>query len=364
MSKKEQNKQMNITLTKEQLGAILKAVAPFSADEYVKLSVIKDNIVIETDELGITGKITLGCPDIKTEYVGESIFINKALFQSLFQNVDGVCTLQLHHDGEEWTDASCVIQGDTINVGLPIFTKEINTAYKPKGKPETILSEIVEKAIKLTNSAMIKSVAVMGSLNLTKEFVTGTEASQAIFPNFLKETEVYVSPIFKPFLLNLTKIAGTMSIQETEEGEVVFTAENVEYKTYKLEPVETALQDFLKNKVCSFRVSGETLSNSLSRLSIPLFGADANMHISIDEKTKKAKLEVLDIQNRASTSDIDLAAVKGSGLAQISITQLSQVLSSFKDCNITFFGDEEDENTIVVILIEGDEHKIYLMANI
>lgn len=364
MAKEQKNKTMDLTLSKEQLGSILRAIAPFGTDEYIKLSVIKDNIVIETDELGITGKITIGCPDIKDEYVGESVFINKDLISKLYQNVDGLCTLQLHHDGESWTDTSFIIQGTTINAGLPIFDKEINTGYTPKGNTESVLSEIVEKAIKLTNSAMIKSVAVMGSLNLAKDFVTGTEVTQAIFSNFLKEKELYLSPIFKPFLLNLAKIAGTIKIQETEEGEVVFIAENVEYKVYKIDAVETDIEAFTSNEMCSFRCSGETLSANLARLSIPLFGADANMHITIDEKSKKAKLEVLDIQNRASTSEIDLAAVKGSGLAQLSIDRLSSVLSSFKDCNITFYSDEDDKDTVVAIKVEGDEHKIYLMANI
>lgn len=360
-----QERELKLSFTKDQLGQILKAISPFRADEYIRLSIAKDNVIIETDELGTTCKITLGNADIKAKDIGTQIFINKSLFHSLHSTIDGICELSFKNKDDVWSEVSAVIQGDTINVGLPIFDKELDTSYESNGKSEVILSEIVDKAISATNSAVFKEVSQNGTLALGKEYITGTEVTQAIYTKFFKEMEIFVSPIFKPFLQNLTKIGGTITVTETKDNCVVFKAENTEYKTFKLNSstdIKEVLEALTQNKLCEFRCGGAEVSKSLDRISIPLFGADSSLFITVKGKT--AELEVLDIQNRCSKSEITLAGADGEGRAEVSIKQFSSILSSFNECNVTFYGDEEQPDVTVCVLIEDETHKIYLMANI
>lgn len=357
--------EFNLTLTKEQLGQILRAISPFRSEEYVKLSFVTDNIVVETDDIGVTGKIILGNANITDSMVGISLFLNKSLLNSLNGNITDACTITFKNDGEIWSEATVEIQGDKINVGLPMFEKEINTSWESTGKEESILSEFVDKAITLTGSAIFKDVTTMGSIVLGKEFITGTEVTQAFYKKFFKNLEVYISPIFKPFLHNLTRLGATIHVIDAGDT-VVFKTENVEYKTMKLSnklDVKAILAGYEENLICKFRLSSTNLLNSLNRLSIPLFGADTNLFMKV--VGDKLIVEILDIQNRKSKSEIAIVGNdKEDIMAQVSIHQMAQVLSSFVEADITLLGDSDTPDTPVCIKVEDETHTIYLMAQI
>lgn len=355
-------RQVALELSKDQLSNILKCVAPFRDEENVKISFAGSNAIFEVESMGNTGKITIGSESITPEHADVEFFIAKQILASVYQNMPNACKFIFYHDGETWASASVNIAGDDINLGLPIFDKEIRTDFTLTDS-EDMLSEKLAEALKRTEVSNIQSGAPAGAIEVGKELVSGTSLSVSRYKKLLKNLHLKVSPSFRPHLNQICKFGGMVKIGVTDNNEAVFISENVEYKTGLLPHGIPDLEQILAGQNSRFRVGIQHLIDALSRLSIPLMGEDAELYITAEDKN--IKLEIFDIQNRKSESVLRAVDLEGGGKAMVNINSLKQVASAFDDdAIISFRVAEGDDEAVVALVIEDDLQIAYLQANI
>lgn len=356
-----------IEFSKDQIQAVLKMLSPFRGEEMVLLRFEKDNIIFEIEQMGNTGKITLGSESVKPEYIGKRIFIKVDVLHKIHGNMPNVCEVRFKHDGEAWYELSLTLDGDNINIGLPIFDKDIDTAYVA-GERETVLSEVFEDALRRTNSAMVSGASIIGFFKIGKSVVSGTDVSLAIYNGVFNKIESIVSPGFRPFLNNICKISGNVTMIKDKEGSnVIFQSENVEYKTYCIQSSfnpEEDIKEYAKEVVAKFNAGLESVRNSCSRLSIPLT-EDTELFIDVGGSNSQPLMKVFDIQNRMSNSKITITAQEGEGSARVSIGKFSQCISQFKDVmTVAFHSDGESKDIVSALSMEDDKFKVFLLATI
>lgn len=223
-----------IEVTKDQLSAVGKAFVPFKKDD-IRLSFTQNNIVFETSELGHTGKIVLGSESVTTDMLSISFFVSKSVLAKIESVMQETARLKFTQDGNgTWTALSVDIKGDDINVGLPIFDEDIDSAYT-KESEESIDSEKLATALKAVECSVIPQGEILACLTLGTELTFGSNKSICVVSDMLKNIQVKVSEDFRKHLANLTKIGNSIQIilgKGTHSNDVVvFKVENVEYKT-------------------------------------------------------------------------------------------------------------------------------------
>lgn len=354
-------KEIVLELSKDQVQSILKFANPFRTEDNIRVSFIADNIVFEMEEIGNTGRLTMGSPDVKAEFVGDHFFLSKAILSSIYQNMPNVVKFTFRNDGEQWVDFTVNIGGDEINAGLSILEKEINNDYKVK-EQENILSEILSDAIVKTSTALVKEADPLGVIEMGETMNYGSIEALSMYKDFLKTLKAKVTPSFRGYLSNICKFGGTVTIINTEAGEVVVKCENVEYKTYSVNHQIRNLEEVVPTRKVMFRAGIENLNEAISRLSIPLMGANSELFMTVKDKT--LTLEVFDIQNRRSESKITLTGVENEGKASALINTISSVIGSFQsDATIEFrTTDDEDDGEIRTLVIEDSKMKTYVMT--
>lgn len=357
--------EFTITVTKDQLSAVGKAFIPFKKDD-IRLSFIKDNIVFETSELGHTGKITLGSDSVKEEMLDISFFVSKSVLAKVESVMQESARLKFTQDGNgTWTAMSVDIGGsDDINIGLPIFEEEIDTAYT-KESDESIDSEKLASALKAVECSVIPQGEILACLSLGTELTFGSNKSICVASNMLKNIQVKVSDDFRKHIANLTKIGTSVQVilgKGTRSNDVVvFKAENVEYKTALAPHRIPDMSRFATSKQCEFSIDIQALQDSITRISIPLMDADAPLIAKLNNG--QLELSVFDIQGRHSGSKVPVTTSDTEGRICVQIKSLASVLTPLESTT-KITASTNQEGDVVAIILEDSNIKTYLATSI
>lgn len=360
MSKKELS-EIKVEVSRDQLSAVLKAMSPFRGEDNIRLTFIPSNLVFEAEELGVTGKITIGNESVTDDMVGTQMFLSKGVLNQIYSNMPNTSTFVFKNDGNTWSEFTVNIAGDLINIGLPIFDKVINTDYTP-AKSETILSEVFDRALGRVEASLVSNSSPLGCVHISKQLKFGSGRSLSIYRELAKEIDVKVSPDFRRYMSAIFKVGGNTEVIVTEDGSVVFKSENVEYKTSPVSHTIPDLSSILDPESVSEFICGlENLKASLNRLAIPLAGSDMSVTLSITGD--KLKLEVFDLQGRKSESEIALVSYKGEGTCRVSINDLRQVIGVMEqDAVIKLRKADDDE--VVMLELSDKLQDLYLSTEV
>ena len=354
--------ELRIDISKDQLGAVLRAMSPFRAEDNIRLTFTPSNLIFEAEETGNTGKIVIGNESVTEDMEGINFFLSRNVLGQIYNNMPNLSTFTFKKNGEYWSEVAVTIGGDVINIGLPIFEKPIDTSYT-EAQAETVLSEIFNNALNRVSASLIGGAAPTGCIEIGNTLKFGSAKSISYYSNLLKTLEVKVSPEFRRFLSNLFRIGGTTEIVTTTDNQVVFRCENVEYKTSQVKHTIPDVESLLdSSKPCEFVCGFENLKMSLSRLSIPLSGTEASVSLTV--KGSQLTLEVFDIQGRKSTSDINLVSVSGEGKTKLPIGDLQALIQVFEQDATMSFRKTPDDDDIAMIEIKDSVQTAYVSTEV
>lgn len=352
----------SLELTKEQLELVLKALSPFKTDDNIRFSIVEDNVIFEAEDLGNTAKITVGTADIPSDVIGTGIFLSKAVLQKIFENMDGVIKLHFVKKGDEWSEIEVNISGDHINIGLPIYTKELNTDYKPeKGATAILNAEVFGNIITRTEVAMLRNSHILGSIDMAKTYVCGSSTCISIYKElFNNDLELHISPSFKPYMANLPRLGESIEVIKADEGKVVFKVGPVEYKTYSVAHRIPDPEAELQGSRVKFRAGLGNLRKACARLSIPLI-ANTSLYLSV--QGNNLNLKVYDVQNRVSESNIQLSSVEGEDAEiQVPLFEFADIIKVHNDDAVISF--EVADDILAALKVDDDKQTTVLASTI
>lgn len=356
---------VNFSFSRDQLKSILSMVTPFTSEENIRLTLnpTKGSIIVEIEELGITGKLVLGTTSIAgVSEDGLKFFVSK----SALNKIHSVSPEQVGFEVKDDLSAVTVnIGGDLINLGLPIFEKEISTDYDVV-KKEVILSETLMDMLKRATCSDVKSSVVRNTMEIGGNITFASMASVTVVSGGFRDICEYVSPRFSKFIESICRFGQSVTMSSTESGEVVFTCENVEYKTPSSKETLKSPEDVIGGKKLSARVSRQALEVVCQRLSIPL-SIESNVTISKSEdRQDELILEVVDIQGRRSFSKIQSpSGIEGDSSIVIKLPNLQQALAVMdEEITLQFRSDLSDDSTNIVLQLNDSKQSTYLIAEI
>lgn len=364
MAKKSSNAEngFSLELSKDQLGQIIKSLSPFRTDSNIRMTITKNGSVYEAEELGNTAKITIdGGTDLLTDFHGTQIFLSKPVLAKIHDNMETVAMFNFVKNGDDWTDLVVEISGDSLNIGLPIYTKEINTEYKGTEERQEIGSELLATAIRRTDVAMVRNSPSQGAVVIGETLICGSKSAISKFSGVLKDgMEIKIAPAFKDTLMHLTKLGDKISIIKTDDNKVVFSTGNIEYKTFLVNDVVADPETVLNGSAVKFRAGIENIITACKRLAIPL---DGDSPLTINVKGDSIELQVFDIQNRMSKSEIPLVGKKEGGEETISVSLdafmgIISVMSP--ESEISF---EKDATDLIIAIKVSDEKQVTVLAS-
>lgn len=372
--------EISVDITKEQLSAMLQAMSPFKVSDTIKLSFIDSNIVLEAEESGTTGRITVGNETVQSSAIGNSIWVSKSVLSQIAQYMPNVSTFIFKNDDDVWTEMQINLGGDEINIGLPIFDKEIDNDYVIK-ESELIDTELFDKALTRACSALVKGSVPMGCIEIGNTLRFGASVAFSEVSRVTQEILVKVKPEMQGFLHNICKVGSEMQIIITEDNKVVFKVENVEYKTdfvNHMIPDITLVDEFTEDSEdpedgAIIKASSEFVCNisdlkqSLNRLSIPLGEGSASITLNVEDA--KLRMEVFDLQGRKSESIIDIKATDKNNVGDeicriIDIGWLQQIISVMEQSTTVRFCKRNSSDYNEILMFEDSVQKTYVTTEV
>lgn len=356
---------ISFSLSRDQLKSVLNMVAPFTSEENIRLTLnpTQGVIVTEIEELGVTGKLSLGTTSIAgLSEDGLKFFVTK----SSLNKIHSVSPEQVGFNvKDDLSEVAVNIGGDLINLGLPIFEKEISTDYEAI-KKEAILSEHLLDMLKRATCSDVKASVPRNTMEIGGNITFASMASVSVVSGGFKDMCEYVSPRFAKFIESICRFGQSVTMSSTDAGEVVFTCDNVEYKTPSSKETLKSPETVIGGKTLQAKVSRQALEIVCQRLSIPL-SIDNNVTISKSpDKDNEILLEVVDIQGRRSFSKIQApAGVIGDSTLAIKLPNLQQALAVMDDdIELLFRSSLDDDSENIVLQLNDSKQSTYLIAEI
>lgn len=349
-------------MSREQIQSVLSMCAPFTSEDNVKITLDPSgNIIAEIEELGTTGRIIMGTTSIK----GTENPFSVVMSRSSLAKIKGVAPATVEFTVEEdLSGVSVNLSGDIIRLGLPMSQKEIETDFDVAEK-ESILSEVLLGLMVRAQCSNVRGASPKNTMVLGEKIEFASTASVTEVSGGLKELKVCLAPKFSRFIETICRVGGTVEIINTKAGEVVFKCENVEYKTLPSKELLQSLEDMLeKEPTMTAKVGKEKIQTILARLSIPL-SDDADIQITMDEKSKELVFEVVDVGGRKSVSRTDVIAHKGAGTISIKLQHLQACLAvTDKDVDFSLRSTPDDTDTPVLLQVTDSKQNTYIRGNV
>ena len=367
MEKDKATNDFRLDFSKEMIKEVLRAFHPFKSEDNIRLSVTDKSLIFEGEELGNTIKLTISYDNIPTIAIDKSLFMSLHFLNQINQVCDDNVPFTFFRENEQqpFTEISVDISGTILNVGLPIYEKDINTDYITTGIDEALLSETIDKALKHTFSSEIRDARLLGLLSIGDAMKSGSTCGVSYYFNLFKKIDTRVSIDFRKYLTNLCKMGGFVKVVMAQDNQVVFINDNVEYKTHQVNMDFPNLGDTidLDNPLTEFICGLANLKSILLRLSIAVQPND-NLLIKLNDGDMD--LRVTDLQGRESDGGMMLVSYKGTDCdVSIPIGNLLYSVNFFDDdAVIKVYKKIDGDDNPVAISIETQEKVVYLSLSL
>lgn len=358
---KAKNSNGGFVLTKAQLTDITRAFKPVVKEDTVRLDVNPDgNLIFSIDDVDIVTRIIVPSTEIGIESP-ETYYFKLGVLKQILGVVKDRVTITVDKGMVQF-----LVDESEINMQVPIFDREVDFTYGEVITSESVVSESLSKLLDRLKVSRTTGAEATKTMYLGKNGIKiGSRQNIGICKaneDFIfSELDLNLIPEFFNYLVNATSFGAKLDFKYDGKYLVV-EAENLLYKTQVVSHIsfpDEAIEAVISDVVAKCRVPRQPLSESLTKLSIPLYGLkfeqqDVSLNINGDSLIALVK----DLGGRVSKANISSVSHEGEASSYVNINHLGGAASVMNEdfdlsiCDSVSF--LEDENHMVVLFNTGD----------